>query len=189
MMAEEMSAANVQELLEHMEGQPSEDLVTRIRQFGDSINTREGAFPCTLVELEEEGVDNIVARLVMQHVDGSNELVISLHCRKIVCALDMFDWEESGASKKDDIKMAKTSAKAVRNSLMTWLPRGEGRHFQEAVDGPGQAFATKKIGFWGKTKSTINKHYSPKDKKTLVGMLEDISRFYQATKSGGRKTA
>ena len=70
----------------------------------------EGVVPSTKKELSSVKVDDNVAALLLQQVFGSTELVVGLHARKLVCALDMFDWEESGATKKQDVKMVKVPA-------------------------------------------------------------------------------
>ena len=187
MLPEDIDAATVEDIASVIENKEATSLAEKIHALGSGVMSSSEPFPSTLATLKELGADDIVARRVMQHVFGSNELVISIHCRKIVCALDMFDWEETGADKKDTVKMVKVQAKAVRNSLVTWLPKGEGRQFQDALDSLGEALGTKRVGSWGKVTATVNKHYAPKQKKKLIGMLEDISRFYKATKSGGRR--
>ena len=66
--------------------------------------------PSTKEGLQALKVDETVASLLLQQVFGSTELVVGLHACKLVCALDLVDWEESGASLKQDVKMVKMPA-------------------------------------------------------------------------------
>ena len=83
--------------------------------------------------------------------------------------------------------MAKVSPVAIRQSLETWLPKGDFREFEEAIEGLGAVLGAPKVGFWGKFKSVVNKHYAPAEKKKVMAMAEDIVHFYKAKKSGGRQ--
>ena len=182
-----MSLAAVDDIAAFIKDERANDIAQAIHALATEVAARDGSIPTTRNGLMELPMENIVARLVMQHVFGSDNLVVSIHFRKVMCALDMFDWEETGVSKKDNVKMAKVQAKHISNSLQTWLPRGAGRQLQDSVDSLGRALGANKVGFWGQLTSVVNKHYSPKDKKILMGMLEDISLFYRSTKAGGRK--
>ncbi|CAB9522413.1 hypothetical protein SEMRO_1299_G260710.1 [Seminavis robusta] len=128
-----------------------------------------------------------VASLLMSHVFGSTELVVGLHARKILVALDMYDWEESGMTQKADVKMANIPASMVKKSLKTWLPKGESHDFFDMMDTLGSLFPTK-AGVWGKITKPINAHFSPKEKEMAIGMVTTISQSYKATKVGGRET-
>jgi len=146
----------------------------------------------SLVPYEKEGlkaikVDDTVAALLMQQVFGSTELVVGLHARKIVTALDMFDWEETGVTKKGDVKMVKITAERVKKSLKQWMPKGEGRSFHDVMDSLGALIGSDDRGTWGKVKKTISLHFSPKDKKDLDEILLTITQFYKVTKSRRRK--
>ena len=37
-------------------------------------------------------------------------------------------------------------------------------------------------------KNAINRHFAPREKERVLNMIETISQFYRATKSGGRST-
>ena len=67
--------------------------------------------------------------------------------RKLVCALYLFDWEESGAKAKDELKMSKIPGIHVRKSLSVWIPLGQGRAFQDAMEALGEALGSIKQGF------------------------------------------
>lgn len=151
------------------------------------IDAGGGVFPTTLEEIKAVGVEDTVARLLMQRVFGSTEIVIGLNIRKITCALDMFDWEETEAKNKRELKMVKVTAPSVRQSLMTWLPKGDWREFQDTVESLGEVLGANKAGYWGQLKAVANKHYSPNEKKKVLSMVEEIIRFFKAKKSGGRK--
>lgn len=143
--------------------------------------------PQTKAGLIALDLDEAVASLLMQHVFGSSELVIGLHARKILTALDMLDWEETEIEEKKDVKMAKLPPDRVRKSLKTWLPMGQALEFHDTMDSLGALLAAPPIGYWGRIKSTINTNFAPKDKALLHDMTESISQFYTATK--GRKRA
>ena len=188
MTIEEMAGSTVAELQSHIDPDDTKETVgTILHAVATQLHNDGGTVPTTKDALVDCGVENIVARLLVHRVFGSTELVIGLHCRKVVCALDMFDWEESGANKKDSIKMARVPAGPVRSSLQAWLPKGQWQPFQEALDSLGRVVGANEVGFWGKLKTVVNKHYSPADKKKLMAMAESILQFYKATKSGERK--
>lgn len=135
------------------------------------------------------GVDETVASMMMQHVFGSTDIVVGLHTRKLVVALDMFDWEESKVTQKKDVKMAKITAASVKRSLDTWLPLGDRRNFQDTMETLGAQLGDNEVGFWGKLTNTLNKHFSAKDKKSLLDMCNSVLQFYKVTRGGGRKRA
>lgn len=145
------------------------------------VAANEGAVPQTLKELKAMNVDDTVAALLMQDVFCSTDVVVGLHGRKIVTALDMFDWEEI-AKEKVDIKMAKINPSAVKKSLKTWIPRGEAGDFHGIMESLGVVLARDAKGDWGRVKSCITKHFAPKEKKDLTGWVEAIVQFYKATK-------
>lgn len=142
--------------------------------------TKEGLLGCN--------VDDSVASLLMQHVFGSTELLVGLDTRKLLVAVDLVDWEESGAKEKPEVKMAKITADRVRKSLATWLPKGDGRTFQDCIEDIGQVMGENSVGFWGKFTRLLNTNFSVKDKKELQDMAESVMAFYRATKSGGRRS-
>ena len=158
-----------------------------IHQIATELQNNGGTVPTAKDDLVALGVDETVARMMMQQVFGSTHLVIGLHTRKVLCALDMFDWEASGAVSKKDVKMAKITGDHVKRSLETWLPKVETRTFQYTMESIGEVIGKNPVGFWGKLKAIINKNFSAKDKKIVFDMVESILRFYKATKSGGRR--
>jgi len=62
--------------------------------------------PCEASELKELKMDETVMGLLLNQVFGETELVIGLNARKLMVALDLFDWEESGTEERVDVKMA-----------------------------------------------------------------------------------
>ena len=100
----------------------------------DSYN---GRVPTTKKDLLAVNVDPNVASLLMQDVFGLSELVVSIHARKIVIALDMIDWEETGATLKSLLKTQAISVYRVKESLSTWLPKGEALHFHDVMESLG----------------------------------------------------
>ena len=99
----------------------------------------------------------------------------------------MVDWEETGATKKTEVKMVDLPASRVKKSLLRWLPLGEKAAFYDIMDSIGTLLSDQHIGMWGRVTSTINGHFCPKDKKLLMEMAESISQFYRATAGGGKK--
>ena len=122
---------------------------------------------------------------MMSHVFGCTQIVVSLHARKILVALDLYDWEESGAKAKTEVKMVHIPPGYVYNSLKTWIPKGEGREFHDVMDALGTIFSTTESGLWGRIKTAYS-HLSPNDKKMVTKMTESIIQFCKATKKGGR---
>lgn len=146
-----------------------------------------GAIPSTHDGiLEIPTMDSRVASQLMT-IFGSTELAVGLHTRKLVVALDMFDWEETGVEHKTDVKMASVPAERVKKSLTTWMPFGERRASQEMLESVGNVIGSDRIGFYGKLKACIGKHFNPTDKKELLEMTDSIVQFYKTTKGGKRK--
>ena len=52
----------------------------------------------------------MVASKLLQQVFGQMDLFVGLHARKVVCAFDLVDWEESGTTFKQNIKMVNMPA-------------------------------------------------------------------------------
>lgn len=132
-------------------------------------------------------LDDTVASLLMQHVFGSTELIVGLHARKILTALDMVDWEETGATVKKEVKMVSLPPKNVKKSLRTWLPKGEAVGFHDTMDTIGSLIAAPQSGEWGRLKAAINSSFATKDKDKLNEMVAHISQMYRATRSGGKR--
>lgn len=147
-----------------------------------------GAVPTTKNGLLAAGVDAAVASLLMSHVFGSTDVVVGLHARKILTALDMYDWEECGVKEKTDVKMVNIPAGLVKKSLKTWLPKGEGRDFCDLMDAIGGLLQHPPPGAWGKITKCINRVFAPKEKASLLEMVENICQFYKATRGGSKKT-
>ena len=119
----------------------------------------------------------------MHGVFGSTDIFIGLHARKIVTALDFFDWEESGTSVKSEVKMQSITGKHVKESLKTWMPKGEARFFPELMESLGMLLGADTCGTYGKVKKVINQRFSPADKKTLVIMVDCIIQFYTSLRA------
>ena len=160
-----------------------------IKTIAVELNKPEhnGRMPTTKDGLLACGMDDSVASLLMQHVFGSTELLVGLDTRKLLVALDMIDWEESGTAVKTDVKMAKISPDRVRKSLATWLPKGEGRTFQDLIEDMAQILGENPVGFWGKLTRLLNANFSTKDKNQLTKMAESVISFYRATKGKAAK--
>jgi len=152
-----------------------------------SVEKFGGIVPCDASELKELKIDETVMGLLLNHVFGETDLVIGLNTRKLMVALDLFDWEESGAEERVDVKMAKVPHNYVRASLLTWIPQGETRHFQELMEQLSSAIGDCKSGFWGSLIKSLKKHFAPKEKDLLQKMAEKVSQFHKATRVGAAK--
>ena len=84
-------------------GQSLFDIATKLEEHRQCV-------PFTKEGLMAVKVNEMVASLLLQQVFGETELVVGLHARKVVCALDLVDWEESGATLKQNIKMVNMPA-------------------------------------------------------------------------------
>jgi endonuclease III len=150
---------------------------TGIKAVGASIHTvasllvngHDGVVPQTRAELLKLKVDATVSDLLLLDVFGAPQLVVGLHARKILVALDMVDWEETGATLKSDVKMVDVKAGNVKKSLQTWLPLGEKAGFHDLMESLGAIVSDKSCGVWGKVRRTINGNFNAKDKKSLIG--------------------
>lgn len=164
------------------------ELAQTLLEVATAIETdHEGVVPQSKEGLKSIRVEEPVSSLLMQQAYASSELVVSLHTRKVLVALDMVDWEEAGTDQKSEVKMAKLTTDKIRKSLRTWLPKGESVNFHDTMDSIGNLLASRNIGDWGRINSAIASHFSTKDKDTLVGMVQAISQFYKATKGRGKK--
>jgi endonuclease III len=136
-------------------------------------------------------VDENVASLMMAQAFHSNEIVIGLYARKILTALDMYDWEDSGTKIKTDVRMKTISAARVQKSLETWMPKGTGQDFHEVMESLGAALDVMRQGSWGTIQAAINSNFSTRHKQTVVDMVNTILQFFKATKSrrGTRKSS
>lgn len=144
-----------------------------------------GNVPQTKAGLLALNLDETIASLMMLHVFAAPELVVCLHARKILTAIDLIDWEETGVEEKREVKMAKLPAERVRKSLFTWLPRGKAMEFYDTMNHLGNLIGHPVIGSWGMVTAAINSNFTPKDKTLLDKMVNQISQIYVATKSGG----
>ena len=145
----------------------------------------EGVVPQNKEDLMKLDLDDTVASRIMQNVFGDTDLIVGLHTRKLVVALDMYDWEESGVKEKEEVKMAKIPVEHVKKSLLVWIPRGERRSLQDALESLGAAIGRNQSGFWGIYSKIAGSHFSTKEKKQLIDMAESICQFYKAVKGGG----
>jgi hypothetical protein len=149
----------------------------------------DSKLPVTRSELLDIGIDEVVVSNMMRDVYGSSEIFASLSVRKVVVALDMVDWEDSGATTKLSVKMTDFKANKVKASLNTWLKRGERMAFLKAADSLGRALAeiSRENLFWGPFRRTLNKHFNAKEKKSLEDIVNKLNQFIKATKRGGKK--
>jgi hypothetical protein len=171
-----------QELLQVIRDHDDDQLADTVHELVGGLNDKDGIVPQTKDELVEL-VDETVASQLMTQVFGSTEFFVGLHARKILIALDMYDWEESGATCKEDVKMSTISAAHVKKSLRTWMPKGTGKDFHDMMESVGTIISAKRQGEWGKIKTVINTCYPYTEKKCVLEMVESISQFYKATKS------
>jgi endonuclease III len=178
------SANDVKVIIDDFEQDNTLELAQTLLDVATAIqNNHEGVVPQTKEGLKAIGVEEPVSSLLMQQVYASSELVVSLHTRKILVALDMVDWEEVGVENKSEVKMSKVTAEKVRRSVRTWLPKGEAAKFHDTLDSIGNLVASKNLGDWGKIQHVISIDFSLKARETLVGMTQAIFQFYKATKT------
>lgn len=128
-------------------------------------------------------VDEMVVSLMMTQAFHSNEIVVGLHARKILTALDMYDWESTETTNKADVKMKAIPAGHVQKSLQTWIPKGSGREFHDVMESLGAALDCMKQGSWGTIQTVINSQFPTKHKHHVKDMVNTIIQFYKATKS------
>lgn len=192
MTAATMVNATVDELVDALEGDEGSGydfnpLATQLLGIASHVVANEGLVPTDFEEMVEAGVDEVVAQLMMQQVFGSTELIIRLNHIVVVCALDLFDWEQLGVELKTEIDVKSISAEHVLSSAATWLPRGKGIKFQQALEALGAIIGQNKKGFWGKLQAVITKYFKGKDKAKVEGLVNDILRFYKICKCGAVK--
>jgi endonuclease III len=151
------------------------------------VDEHDGVLPKTRAGLLGLKLDATVSDLLLANVFGIPQLIVGLHARKILVALDMVDWEETGTTQKADVKMINVTACNVKKSLQTWLPPGEKVVFHDLMESLGDIISNKSTGVWGTVTNAINGSFNARDKKALMGMVETISQFYRATTSRGKK--
>ena len=188
--AQDISGATVERLQTVINTVDNENIHSAgaIHNIAKNLSTDEhqGYVPTEKKLLEGIGLSESLASMVMQQVFGSTELVVGLDTRKLFVAVDMVDWEETGAEDKTAVKMAKVSAAMVKNSLIKWLPKGDLEKFQNTIEPLAAALGANEGCFWGKLNATLNTHFSVKDKKQLLNMANSVHQFCKATKSGGK---
>ena len=179
-----MAAISVEEVQQIIHGEDdSNEIGAEIHRLATELDALDGQVPTTKEQLKGLGLSDYIVALLLNHVFGSAELLIGMHARKILTALDMVDWEGmSGAKKKSDVKMTQISDSRVANSLMTWLPRGEKGLFHDTMTSIGNLISCQKKGDWGRIRTSVNKHFATKEKETLLAMLEKINQFYKSTR-------
>jgi hypothetical protein len=141
----------------------------------------------SVAELEPLKLVPNVVSLLSTHIYGIPDLVVGLHARKIVTALDMVDWEESGTAKKSEVKMKDIQASHVQKSLLTWVPPGHKSSFHDLMESLGPVLSDRSSGAWGKLKGCVEGNFKGKDKQELIYIIETVYAFYVAT-SGGTGT-
>jgi len=82
----------------------------------------DGVIPSSPAALEAMGLNENVSTPLMQRVFGCTGLHCVLSLRKLVCAIDLHDWEAAGVLSKLDLKMTKVPAAHVQKSMLTWVP-------------------------------------------------------------------
>jgi endonuclease III len=184
-----VSVTDVDNIIKDFECENTLGVARKLLAVATALYTHhEGLVPQTKEGLKSIGVEEPVTSLLMQQVYGSSELVVSLHARKILVALDMVDWEEAGTNNKSDVKMVKLTPEKVAKSLRTWLPKGESVNFHSIMDSIGNLLSARSIGQWGMITDAISRHFSTKDKEALVSMTNTISQFFKATKQKKKRT-
>jgi endonuclease III len=142
-----------------------------------------GVVPRTRDKLEALKLSPVVLGLLLSHAFAMPEVVVGLHARKIVTALDMVDWEEAGTTMKTKVKMTDLPPSHVKKSLLTWLPPGQRGSFHDLMETVGTIVSDKTCGAWGKLKTCINGAFTAKDKKAITALVVTISQMYRT----GRK--
>ena len=192
-----MAASTVETLTSTLKGEDDEGeetlagctaLAETLLAMADAMNAGPLHMPTTLDGLIAHKVPIPVARKLMQQVFGCTEIVVGPDTCKMVCAIDLIDWEGiEGVTLKSDIKLKSISADNVKRSLQTWLPRGHGLKFQDAMEALGDVIGGNSKGFWGKLQATIGRKFKGPDKDQVLEMVNDITRFYKVVKCGQRK--
>lgn len=177
---------DVQTAINSCDLKPAQKLGKVIHAVGTKLNAEKfnGNVPCNAADLKALKLDETVIGLLLNHVFGDSDLVIGLNTRKLMVALDLYDWEDSSAEMRVDVKMVKIPSNYIKASLLTWLPTGEKRNFQELLEPLATAVGEHKCGFWGKLTSSLKRHFSPKDKDALVKMSEKIHQLQKSTRVG-----
>jgi endonuclease III len=178
-----METVTYQDLMDITQDHPDADkMATAIEQLVEGLNENfDGIVPQKKDDLVELA-DETVASEMMTQVFGSTDFSVGLHARKILIALDMFDWEDS-ADRKQDVKMSNIYTLHVKKSLKTWMPKGTGKDFHDMMESVGSIICARRQGEWGKIKAVINAHFPYTEKTCVLDMVESISQFYKATKS------
>ena len=193
-LVDQMSSADVPVLAASLKGNDGGKydfmpLAGKLKALANAVaGLPGGVVPTDLQGLTGIGVDETVARLLMQQVFGSTEIFMGIDACKVVCALDMIDWEVlDDVEYRSDLKMNMFQGDHVKNSVQTWLPRGQGIELQQALEALGAAIGTNNGGFWGKQMAAIGQNFKGKDKKDLENVVTEILRFYKFAKCGVRK--
>ena len=161
-LVNDIAGADVETLTDALKGDSSgtfnfSQLAGSLKDVATAIVAAGGTVPTTLDELLELPIDATVARLLMQQVFGSTEIIIGYDTCKVMCAVDLIDWEcLEGVEVRSDIKITDLKAAHVKRSLQTWLPRGQGIEFQHAMEALGDVIGPKQKGFLGE--ATGNHH-------------------------------
>jgi len=93
---------------------------------------------------------------MMQHVFRCTDLCFGAAFRKVVVAVDLFDWEEGGVAEKENVKMAKIPLANVKKSVLTWLPNGQRLVIQDTLEVLAIAIGRNRSGFWGQLQKVAN---------------------------------
>jgi len=107
-----------------------------------------GIVPSTFKGLKALKVCDDVIIHVMQHVFGCTDLHFGVAFRKLVVAIDLFDWEEGGVAEKENVKMAKIPLANVKKSVLAWLPNGQRLVVQDTLEALAIAIGRNRSGFW-----------------------------------------
>jgi endonuclease III len=185
---DELANATALDLMNYFKDDPSlgdEQANAIINICKNIVNNHGGTVPQDRATLKSYGVDDVTASLLLTQVFGATELIVGLHARKILIALDMVDWEFTG-EEKTKLKLSKLPAEKVKRSLFTWLPKGEASTFHDTMNSIGNLLCARTQGDWGRITKAINSHFSPKEKDVLMNMAETICQFYKATRNGGK---
>jgi len=79
------------------------------------------------------------------------------------------------------VKMVLVPPNHIKVCLLTWLPPGEKRNFQELVEPLATAIRDCKNGFWGSLLRSLKRHFAAKDKEALQKMAEKAHQFHKST--------
>lgn len=171
-----------------------DDLGQNVKTLAQKLNAPpySGVVPSTNDGLLALGVEAPVASSLLVDTFGSTSPAIYLETKKLVCALDLFDWEEpqyweAGAVvAKSVLKMDKIKDTHVRRSLETWVPAGDLTAFITTANALGSILPSSK-GAWGTLMNALATGFSTKEREQAKDIMVAANRFFVATSRSKRR--